>query len=267
MKKIFIMAMSIIYIFYFLLKTPLAAPALLITNVTITPPAVIPGKNFSIEFNLKNNSSRIIDSIVLKVQNLEGKSTLSEFSPVGINEAYLDSLGVNADGVIKIHMVADSQIKTGVYNLVINMSYNEKGLDTVEESRLIGIVVNRPVNLLITNLEVSNDKEIKAEIVNASSARIVDSTAYIYFNDVEKIKFLGTLEPNDENEIIENIPENFDSGKIRVKIDYKDELNKNFQVIKEILFEKKNAKNVSSDGLQERANIWYVLKRLFGIGI
>ncbi len=265
MKKIIFIITLMISLYILIFKITFAAPVLLIDKVNINPGVAIPGKNFFIEFYLKNNTNRRIDNIVLKAKQLEGKNTLSGFSPVGTNQSYLNSIDPSSEGVIRLEMIVDSQLKTGVYNIEVLLSYNEKDLDTIEETRLIGVVVNRPANLLITDIDVSNKKELKFTAVNASSARIADAVVYTYFGELEKIKYLGVLEANDENEIVESIPENIPEGNIKIKIVYKDELNKDYVIEKDVTIEQKNDESVSEIGY--RSNIWFFVKKIFGIGI
>lgn len=246
-------------------KVVFAAPILLINEVAITPDIVNPGKNFSIEFLLRNNSAQRVENIVLKVLQLEGKDTLSGFSPVGTNQSYLSGIDPSSEGIIKIDMIVDSQLKTGIYNLVVGISYNEKGGETIEESRLIGVVVNRPANLIITDLDYSNAKELKFTAVNASSSKIIDAIVYTYFGNIEKVKYLGTLDANDENEIIEEIPEGILEDFIRIKIIYKDELNKDYVLEKQIPKFENKTQGVSQT--YYKANIWHFVRRILGIGV
>jgi|GEM_PF-5934119 len=265
MKKICLITALLIFMATLLFKVVFAVPILLISEVTITPDVVIPGKDFSIEFLLKNNSMQKIENVVLKVKNLEGKDTLSGFSPIGTNQAYLNAIDPSSNGKIKIDMIVDSQLKTGIYNVVVDISYNERGENTIEETRLIGIVVNRPANLLITNYSYSNNKELKFTTVNASSSKIFDAIVYTYFGEVEKIKYLGLLDANDENEIIENIPEECLEDFVRIKILYKDELNKDYVVEKRIPMSEKKAGQYMQPS--HKASFWHFFKRFLGLGV
>ncbi|MCL2320972.1 MAG: hypothetical protein FWC47_02570 [Oscillospiraceae bacterium] len=265
MKKVLLIFTLIIAINMFMLKIPNAAPVLLIDKVTIDPEVVIPGKNFSIQFDLINNTSRKIENVILKVMQLEGKNTLSGFSPIGTNQVYLESIDASSKGIVKIDMIADSQLNIGAYNIIVGISYNEKDGNTEEETRLIGVVVNRPPNLLITDIDVSNKKELKFTAVNASSARIMDAIIYTYFGELEKVKYIGILEANDENEIVENIPIDASNKNIKIKIAFKDELNKEYIIEKDIIMGAKD-NNVQSN-MGYRANIWFFVKKIFGIGV
>lgn len=273
MKKVILLAIifcSLLIIPSFNVKAD--SSQLLFQRVETKPEIVEPGQQFTINFFLKNISSDSISDINIKLASIEGKNALSGFSPVNsTNEVYCSKISKNDTAVLSLDMIADAQLKTGTYNIVINISY--KYNDTVvQDSKIIGIVIDNKANLDITSVNSSDtgdsEKDLKVAFVNASKGTLDQVMAKVTSNGKEFSQYYGSLDSGDNETYEVTLPFTKDiNGKIEVS--YTDELNRTGVVSKDLNIKKlaSNNEKISSNNKKSGiSSIGDFFKRLFGLG-
>lgn len=275
MKKfIFLVALACLLVFYPKTNALADSNNLIIEKVTTSPEIVEPGDQFKINFTLKNNASREIQNITIKLVGIEGKNSLSGFSPLNTtNEIYCGNIQKSKTSEASISMISDPQLKAGTYNLLINLTFKEKGGRSFEENRIIGIVLTNKSNLMITSFETPEEIKDKAEsklkldFVNTGKAVLKDVLLTLNVNDKKYVKYYGSVEPGDEN----NYEQKLDiSGNASgsVEITFKDEMNREGKINKDFSIKgeenKPDAKTKSDAGFF--SSIGNFFKRLLGLG-
>lgn len=275
MKKYFILfLLTTFFIIYPGLNASAASNKLIIEGVTTSPEIVQPGDQFKINFKLKNNGTREIQDIIIRLAGIEGKNSLSGFSPLNTtNEIYCGNLQKGRTSESSISMISDPQLKAGTYNLIISLSYREKGGRSYEESRITGVVLTNKPSLLITSLDTPEvikenmDKKVTLNFVNTGKAVLNDVLLTFSENDKKYTKYYGTIEPGDENEYEQKLSS---KGEIKglVEITYKDEMNKEGKITKDFSVKGEDVKSAeeskSSGGFFSAIGTFF--KRLFGLG-
>lgn len=269
---------SFILLFLMLIMIPnfkvraLASP-ILVEKVWTEPEIVEPGQQFKLNFTLKDIGTRDLENVIVKLVSMEGKNTLTGFSPVGkTNDMFCESIGKGKVSDVSINLIADSQLKVGAYNLVVNIAGKEKYNNNFEDNKIIGIVLANKPNLLITSLDTEEDKikkknKLKLNFVNSGKATLSDVMLNITANDKKVTKYFGTLEPGDENSYeYEMAMGEAINGK--VELTYRDEMNKAGSITKD--FNVKATDGVKKDASKEKkgffASIGTFFKRLLGLG-
>lgn len=273
MKKVILLAMiffSILIVPSFNVKAD--SSQLLFQRVETKPEVVQPGQQFKINFFLKNTSDDSIRDINIKLASIEGKNALSGFSPVNsTNEVYSSKINKGNTAVLSLDMIADSQLKTGTYNVVINISYKYNDA-IVQDSKIIGIVIDNQANLAVTSMDSSDTgnstRNLKLAFVNASKGNLDQVMVKVTSNDKEYSKYYGSLEAGDDETYEVTLPFTKDiNGKVEVS--YKDELNRDGVVSKDLNIKKSASaadKKVSTDKKGGLSSIGDFFKRLFGLG-
>lgn len=84
---------TLVVVLSFKPKTFADQNSLIIQKVWTEPSRVVPGTKFALNFELFNNSEKSLYDITIKLLSIEGRQTLSGFSPIGTtNEIYLKKL-------------------------------------------------------------------------------------------------------------------------------------------------------------------------------
>lgn len=275
MKKfIFLAALACLLVFYPKTNALADSNNLIIEKVTTSPEIVEPGDQFKINFTLKNNASREIQNITIKLVGIEGKNSLSGFSPLNTtNEIYCGNIQKSKTSEASISMISDPQLKAGTYNLLINLTFKEKGGRSFEENRIIGIVLTNKSNLMITSFETPEEIKDKAEsklkldFVNTGKAVLKDVLLTLNVNDKKYVKYYGSVEPGDENNYEQKLDINGNASG-SVEITFKDEMNREGKINKDFSIKgeetKPDAKEKSDGGFF--SSIGNFFKRLLGLG-
>lgn len=273
MKRIISLAIiffSILIIPAFTVKAD--SSQLLFQRVETKPEIVQPGQQFRMNFFLKNTSDDSISNISIKLASIEGKNALSGFSPVNsTNEVYCDKISKGDTAILSLDMIADSQLKTGTYNIVINVSYKYNDA-VVQDTKIIGVVIDNQANMVITSMDstdTGNDtRDLKLAFVNASKGNLDQVMVKVTSNDKEFSKYYGELEAGDDESYEVSLPFTKDiNGK--VEISYKDELNRDGVVSKDLNI-KKTVSDTNKKSTAEKKGVFSSIgdffKRLLGLG-
>lgn len=156
-KKIITFALAIVFTLVVVLsfkpKTFADQNSLIIQKVWTEPSRVVPGTKFALNFELFNNSEKSLYDITIKLLSIEGRQTLSGFSPIGTtNEIYLKKLQKGEKKRLSLNMIADVELKTGVYNLVLSVSFKEDKV-LITSTKIVGVVVGYNPQLLVQTLK------------------------------------------------------------------------------------------------------------------
>ncbi|MDP4147092.1 MAG: hypothetical protein Q8936_21895 [Bacillota bacterium] len=272
MKKI----MVILFTLLFMASIPtIVARAdssqLLIQKVSTEPEIVEPGQQFKLKFSLKNSTDYNIKEISIKLAGLEGKNALGGFSPVNsTNEVYYDKLSGGDTTELSLDMISDPQLKTGNYNMVVNISYKYDG-NLIQDTKVVGIVLNNKPELTITSVDYNNDnedtKDVKVGFVNAGQGVLNEVIAKVTVGDKQYSKYIGKLESGDEDSYEVKLPFSNDiNGKI--ELSYKDEMNRDGSISKDLNIKKDVKQEVKKADTSKGffSSIGSFFKRLFGLG-
>jgi hypothetical protein len=255
-------------------KAQALASPVLVEKVWTEPEIVEPGQQFKLNFTLKDIGTRDLENVVVKLISVEGKNTLTGFSPVGkTNDMFCEYIEKGNVSNVSINLMADSQLKVGAYNLIVNIGGKEKYSNNFEDNKIIGIILANKPNLIITSLDTEEDKikkknKLKLNFVNSGKATLSDVMLNITANDKKVIKYFGTLEPGDEN----SYDYELEMGKAingKVELTFKDELNKQGSVTKDFQVKAANdeaKKDASNEKKGFFASVGTFFKRLLGLG-
>lgn len=248
----------------------LASPVL-VEKVWTEPEIVEPGQQFKLNFTLKDIGTRDLENVIVKLVSMEGKNTLTGFSPVGkTNDMFCEYIEEGNVSNVSINLMADSQLKVGAYNLVVNITGKEKYNNNFEDNKIIGIVLANKPNLIITSLDTEEDKvkkrnKLKLNFVNSGKATLSDAMLNITANDKKVTKYFGTLEPGDEN----NYEYELALGEAingKVELVFRDEMNKQGSITKDFQVKAEVKKEAPKEKKGFFASVGSFFKRLLGLG-
>lgn len=274
--------LPIIFMFLFtfalipVIKVNAASNNILIEKAYTEPGVVEPGQQFKLNFTLKNPGTKELEKILLKLVSIEGKNTLTGFSPMGgTNDIYLSSIAKGKTSDISTTLLADTQLKAGAYNIVINITGKEKNGSNFEDNKIIGIVVTNKANPVITALDIQDEKtpskkKLSLDFVNSGKGTLSNVMVTVNTDDKQQSKYYGTVEPTDENNY-EQVIEVTKDIKGKITINYEDELNRAGSITKD--FDIKgpdNTEKVTASSDKEKkgfmSSVGKFFKRLFGLG-
>lgn len=240
-----------------------------LNKVSSSPEIIEPGSKFKINFSITNNKDANIKDVVITLVGSEDKKVLTGFSPVGsTNEIYVGHIDGETSKEATIEMVSDPNLKAGNYNILIKIGYKLYG-EYIEETRIIGLILENKPNLLITSLDASNkDKEgkkLSLNFVNSGKSTLKDVIVNVKAKNKTFTKYFGTMESEDENEFKQNL--NI-SGDVKgtVEISFKDELNKPSKVSQEFAIKGKANDTNTNKKEKKSSGVLSFFKSLFGIG-
>lgn len=269
---------KLIYIFtfiFFISIVPLSivhadSGTITLTKVNTSPETIEPGNKFKINFSIKNNKDSKLKDVIITLVGLEGKNTLTGFSPVGTtNEIYVGDISNYSTNSNSINMICDPSLKAGSYNLTVKISYKLYGQYN-EETRVIGIVLSNNPNLIITSInpkDSDNGKKLNVNFINSGRGTLKDVMVNVTAKDKHFSKFFGTMESEDENEFSQelNLSGNIDG---KIEISYKDELNKDGKITQDFNIKGEkidtNSNNKNKKGVLSHIGSFF--KALLGIG-
>ncbi|MFA9397062.1 MAG: hypothetical protein ACERKV_02180 [Clostridiaceae bacterium] len=246
---------------------------LIVKQVKTSPEIITPGENFKVNFNLENKSNGTISDITIKFVGIEGTASLTGFSPLNTtNEINLDKIEKNSDKEVSIDMLADPSLKSGTYNIIIDLVYNNKYGNIIEENKTIGFVVSKKANLIISKLSQNgedNDEDSKLYVgfINAGQATLNDVLLKVTVNDEEYINYYGMLESGDDDFYEMELPQD-ESINGKIEITYSDELNRENNISKD--FENQVEESAKEEVKEEKSgffsSIGKFFKTIFGLG-
>jgi uncharacterized membrane protein len=259
-----------------ILKVNAASTNLLVEKVWSDPEVISPGEKFNLNFTLKNLGSKDLEKITLKIVSVEGKNTLTGFSPIGgTNDIYLNNLAKNESTDVNISLLADTQLKAGAYNLIIAINGKEKNGSNFEDSKIVGVVVANKPKIAITSSNIADEKiaskkKLTVDFANAGKGTVYNVMVTVNTNDKQQSKYFASVEPTDEN-TYEQVIEVTEAIKGKINITYEDELNRSSSITKDFEIEgpKTVDKNVVSSDKEKKgffSSVGKFFKRLLGLG-
>lgn len=249
---------------------------LIIDKVSTSSAVVQPGEKFTLNFSLKNNLDVTVKNIVIKITGIEGKNALGGFSPVGTtNEIYCNDLSSGDSEQASIDLISDPTLKSGTYNLVVDLKYTEKDGSSYEDNRIVGVAIANKANVIITSLstndgtQAGSTKKVSLNFVNAGVTSLKEVVLTITANKSTYLKYFGTVDADDENSFEQNLPID---GNVtgNVEISYKDDMNtegkvtKNFSIKAPVNNKTQTKSNQAKKGFFE--SIASFFKSIFGLG-
>ncbi|MDP4178715.1 MAG: hypothetical protein Q8900_10290 [Bacillota bacterium] len=275
MKKVISYLLLILFVFILIpvSKANAATVDLLVDKACTEPEIVEPGQQFKLDFTLKNISDNNLKNIIVKLVSIEGKTALTGFSPVGkTTELYYSKIEKDNSVDLSMNLIADSQLKAGAYNIVVDISGTGENDGSFDYNKLVGVVIENKPNMAITSFkydpkEFSGQKKIKMDFVNAGNAAVGETMVTVTANDQKYYKYYGALESGDEN----TFEQNFDlTGDIngKVEITFTDELNRTLTVSKDFQIKdtSKTQNNASASKKKSTNPIANFFKHIFGLG-
>lgn len=170
----------------------------IISSVTIDEEIVEPGTPFTLTFKVENISGNTIQGLSLKIVNVEGKGTLDGFMPVGTtNEIYVGSIAKNDIKYVSITLASDPNIKAGVHNFVTSVTFNEKGKEPEEITKVVGIMVQNTPSLSISGI-IPSEAMISAALRNDSKTKIKNVNAKVIIDGETLEQNIGSIDVEGE---------------------------------------------------------------------
>lgn len=239
---------------------------LIITEVTTDPKYVEPGKEFTLEFKIENKNNSKLENISLKILGIEGKNILEGFSPVGTtNEIYYGTLNKNSSAEISIKIISSPSIKSGIYNFNVNASFNESDKSPVEITKVCGIIVKNPANLVLTEFKPSDTGKINGSFINAGKGSLNSVMVNISAGDINVSKYIGAMEPEVEENFDENLGHFEKDTTGNVVITFKDDMGMEGKIEKTFTI-KATTPTAAKPSQEKKWSFKSILKKLFGLG-
>jgi hypothetical protein len=275
-KILSMFAVLILFFSIFPLQAKAVSNSVLVDKVWTEPAVIEPGQQFKLNFTLKNAATRDLEKLLVKLVSIEGKDTLTGFSPVGgTNDIYCSSIKKDKSKTLSINLLADTQLKAGAYNLVVSISGKEKYRTPFEENKIIGIIINNKPNPLITSFDIEDGetdeaKMLKLDFVNSGMGSLSNVLVTVTAGDKKHSKFYGTVEPTDENSFEQGLKVNEDI-KGQVEITFADELNRKGSLKKDFSITVPHQEALAAVKEEKQnsgffSSIGKFFKRLFGLG-
>lgn len=239
---------------------------LIITEVTTDPKYVEPGKEFTLKFKIENKNNSKLENISLKILGIEGKNILEGFSPVGTtNEIYYGTLNKNSSAEISIKIISSPSIKSGIYNFNVNASFNESGKSPLEITKVCGIIVKNPANLVLTEFKPSDTGKISGSFINAGKGSLNSVMVNISAGDINVSKYIGAMEPEVEESFDENLGHFEKDTTGNVLITFKDDMGMEGKIEKPFTI-KATTPTAAKPSQEKKWSFKSILKKLFGLG-
>lgn len=238
----------------------------IISEVDVKPEIIEPGKEFTINYKIENISGSTINGLSLKLVGLEGKGTLSGFTPLGTtNEIYAGSIAVNDVKYVSIKLISDSNLKPGAYNFVTSVMFNEYGKEQEEITKISGVVLRNLPELQIGNIEISPDGNLIASLINDGNGKLKRVNVTATVKDKKYNKYIGSIDNESEEsyeQFLEPVSEDT-TGNLEVTFEdeggNKSKISKDFEVKAQIIEENKTK-------AKPTGGIIGFFKRLFNLG-
>lgn len=171
MKKVLIYLLTIIFIFSFInlsigesqIKTQDSQPfvenrpLLTIKNFSYFPIPVESGKGFDLNLNIANIGGKVAKNIKIEIKRIEGQNTLLYFSPKeSSNIVYLKSIQNEGNENVKFSFYVDENIKSGIYNFIVELNYEDEEKISYFNQEIVGIFVIKKEKRIKPNVVIEN---------------------------------------------------------------------------------------------------------------
>ena len=203
---------------------------LIIQSVTPSPEKIEPGQPFSLTFEIANISGSRMEGVSLKLANVEGKTTLEGFSPVGTtNEIYLGTIYSGRSSEVTINMIADPKLTTGVHNFNVSVTYNEPSKKQEEILKTMGIMIQGKPSVDFSDLQVFADPmmgtTVTGGIINDSNFKIKKTEVVVVAEGTEYNAYLGSIDSGGDSYFDVMLPSMAEETKGVVNLTFFDETN------------------------------------------
>jgi len=170
----------------------------MISSVSTNTTNIEPGKPFTLTYRVENISAGKIDALSLKIVNVEGKSTLEGFMPVGTtNEIYVGSIGYNDIRDVSITLCSDPNTKPGIYNFVTSVMFSQWGGAQEEISKISGIMVKSTPEIELSAVE-SMGYNLMGTLVNDGTSKVKKVNVKVKVGSEEFEQKVGSIDSDSE---------------------------------------------------------------------
>ncbi|MFT4305045.1 MAG: COG1361 S-layer family protein, partial [Candidatus Woesearchaeota archaeon] len=181
-----------------------------ISDVKTSPEKVIPGKEFDLNFNIKNMAFSEISNIkvTLNLDQLSETNDVVPFYTIGTaNHKVIDLINANKNANINFKMIVDPHADSKLYRLPVTIDYNNNKGERLSKDFFVTInVFDEPqylINLENSDIYKSNQRgRIIISISNIGTGRLnylrttlIESDDYTILSP--KNVYLGNLESDD----------------------------------------------------------------------
>ena len=220
-----------------------------ISDVKTNPEKVIPGKEFNLNFNIKNMAFSEISNlkVTLNVDQLSETNDVVPFYTIGTaNHKVIDLINANKNANVNFKMIADPQADSKLYRLPVTIDYNNNKGERLSKDFFVTInVFDEPqylINLENSDIYKTNQRgRVIISISNIGTGRLnylrttlIESNDYTILSP--KNVYLGNLESDDFETADYQLFVESDKDEIKLIliVEYKDEFNNNYEDNKEV---------------------------------
>jgi len=238
--------------------------AFTITNVD-TPSKIQPGQTATITLTIKNTLTSDYEDVRVNLilDNLP-------FSTTSSNQAVIKSINEDKTKQVDFTIKADSNAKTGIYKIPVQISYNNskasgvvslevstKPLLTIDSESYVIKGRNNEINIKIINNGLADIKFLSIKASESGLSMI--GSNYVYIGDIDSNDFdtagFKIFVDNKAGSIID----------FPVTINYKDALNQEYQETKQVQIKAYSTNEAVALGLMSKNNFGMIFGILIGI--
>ncbi len=176
-------------------------PKLIVKSVTSDPKIISPSQNFKISISIFNSGGGIAKNTTIQYLGVGNSNDLYPFTPLETsNTIYIGEIKSNEEKLVKVNFSTSSDAKDGVYNIILNLSYENK--EKYSESQKIGVVVKKyepqkNLNIILSSYRVTPDVVNPGHIfeIEYTISNISKETGYNVTHKIEKIENSNSLYP------------------------------------------------------------------------
>lgn len=171
---------------------------IIISSVSTNNTNIEPGKPFTLTYRIENISGGKIDGLSLKIVNVEGKSTLEGFMPVGTtNEIYVGSIGYNDIRDVSITLCSDPNTKPGIYNFVTSAMFSQWGGEQEEITKISGIMIKSTPEIELSAIE-SMGTNVMGTLINDGTSKVKKVSVKVKVGSDEYEQKIGSIDSESE---------------------------------------------------------------------
>jgi|SRR3989344_48979 len=234
--------------------------ALTIENLVVSPSEAKPGQDVTISMTLNNNENKDITNIVVT----EDITSLGAASPLRLgtnSQVSIDKIKKNDQESVDLYIDVLENAKTGVYNVLISVTYLDSNNKTIPRTSIATISVSsQPIISVEKEDSVvlkAQNSEISIKVVNKGLADVKFLEIQLGENSGYKLLspgnvYIGDVDSNDFQTAQYKIFVNQNAGNtlsLPISLSYKDGLNKQYTQQENINMRVYNIKDAQQFGL------------------
>ncbi len=210
--------------------------ALTVEKYKLTPEIIKPGEKVTAELTIKNNGKTAVKNVDISLDLAED----SKFSTVTTGtKRRIGLIDAGAEAFVSFEIMADTSAEIKVYQIPINLRYEDLRGNTYAESAKISIAVRAEPELsaVIDSTEIQKELspgEVTVKIVNRGivnlkylNAKIVETPDYEILSASNEA-YIGNLDSDDFETVDFVINPKVKSPVIKLLVEYKDPYNKDY---------------------------------------